>query len=32
LDETGCNTNQLNDERVGEELFVVPKEDNKAGG
>jgi hypothetical protein len=24
VDETGCNTNQLNDGRVGGELFVVP--------
>jgi hypothetical protein len=30
-DETGCNTNQLNDGRVGGELFVVPKMDNDAG-
>jgi hypothetical protein len=25
VDETGCNTNQLNDGRVGGELFIVPK-------
>jgi len=31
VDETGCNTNQLNDGRVGGELFVVPKIDNEAG-
>ncbi len=31
IDETGCNTNPLNDGRVGGELFVVPKEDNEAG-
>jgi hypothetical protein len=31
VDETGCNTNQLNDGRVGGELFVVPKTDNEAG-
>jgi hypothetical protein len=26
-DETGCNTNQVNDGQVGEETFIVPKED-----
>jgi hypothetical protein len=31
VDETGCNTNQLNDGRVGGELFVLPKNDNEAG-
>jgi hypothetical protein len=31
VDETGCNTNQLNDGRVGGELFVLPKMDNEAG-
>jgi len=31
MDETGCNTNQLNDGRVGGELFIVPKADNEAG-
>jgi hypothetical protein len=31
VDETGCKTNQLNDGRVGGELFVVPKIDNEAG-
>jgi hypothetical protein len=31
IDETGCNTNQLNDGRVGGELFVLPKDDNEAG-
>jgi hypothetical protein len=31
VDETGCNTNQLNDGRVGGELFIVPKVDNEAG-
>jgi hypothetical protein len=31
VDETGCNTNQLNDGRVGGELFIVPKIDNEAG-
>jgi hypothetical protein len=31
VDKTGCNTNQLNDGRVGGELFVLPKNDNEAG-
>jgi hypothetical protein len=31
VDEIGCNTNQLNDGRVGGELFVLPKMDNEAG-
>jgi len=31
VDETGCNTNQLNDGRVGGELFVMPKVDSEAG-
>jgi hypothetical protein len=31
VDETGCNTNQLNDGKVGGELFVLPKQDNEAG-
>jgi hypothetical protein len=31
MDETGCNTNQLNDGRVGGKLFVVPKDDHEAG-
>ncbi len=30
VDETGCNTNQLNDGQVGGELLVLPKNDNKA--
>ena len=25
VDETGCNTNQLNDGKVGGELFIMPK-------
>jgi hypothetical protein len=25
VDEMGCNTNQLNDGKVGEELFIMPK-------
>jgi hypothetical protein len=29
--ETGCNTNPLNDGRVGGELFDLPKNDNEAG-
>jgi hypothetical protein len=29
VDETGCNTNQLNDRRVGNELFIVPKVDSE---
>jgi hypothetical protein len=31
VDETGCNTNQLNDGRVGGELFIVPQVANEAG-
>jgi hypothetical protein len=31
VDETGCNTNQLNDGRVGNELFIVPKVDSECG-
>ncbi len=31
VDETGCNTNQLNDGQVGGELFMQPKNDNEAG-
>ena len=27
VDETSCNTNQLNNGKVGGELFVLPKED-----
>jgi hypothetical protein len=29
VDETGCNTNQLNDGRVGNEQFIVPKVDSE---
>jgi hypothetical protein len=31
VDETGCNTNQLNDGRVGGELFILPRNDSKCG-
>ncbi len=31
VDETGCNTNQLNDGRVGGELFILPKKDSECG-
>jgi len=31
VDETGCNTNQLNDGRVGGELFILPKKDWECG-
>ncbi len=31
VDETGCKTNQLNNEKVGGRLFVLPRENNKAG-
>ncbi len=31
VNDTGCNTNQLNDGRVEGELFIVPKIDNEAG-
>jgi len=31
VDETGCNTNQLNDGRVGGELFILPKLDSECG-
>jgi hypothetical protein len=31
VDETGCNTNLLNDGKVGNELFLLPKKDNEAG-
>jgi hypothetical protein len=31
VDETGCNTNQLNDGRVGGELFILPKMDSECG-
>jgi len=31
VDETGCNTNQLNDGRVGGELFILPKRDCECG-
>jgi len=30
VDETGCNTNQLNDGHVGVETFIVPKDDPEA--
>jgi hypothetical protein len=26
VDETGCNTNQLNDGKVGDEVFIMPKD------
>jgi hypothetical protein len=29
MDESGCNTNQLDDGRVGGKLFVVPKDDHE---
>jgi len=31
VDETGCNTNQLNDGRVGNEKFILPKQDSEFG-
>jgi hypothetical protein len=31
VDETGCNTNQLNDGRVGGELFILPRNDSECG-
>ncbi len=31
VDETGCDTNQLNDSRVGGELFILPKLDSECG-
>jgi hypothetical protein len=31
MDETGCNTNQLNDWKVGIERFILPKDDSKCG-
>ncbi len=31
VDETGCNTNQLNDGRVGNERFISPKDDSECG-
>jgi hypothetical protein len=31
VDETGCNTNQLNDGRVGGELLILPKLDRECG-
>ena len=31
VDETGCNTNQLNDGRVGNERFILPKDDSECG-
>ncbi len=31
VDETGCNTNQLNDGKVGGERFIMPKNDPESG-
>jgi hypothetical protein len=31
VDETGCNTNQLMDGRVGNECFILPKANHKCG-
>jgi hypothetical protein len=31
VDEMGCNTNQLNDGRVGGEMFILPKLDSECG-
>ncbi len=31
VDETGCNTNQLNDGKVGGEQFIMPKDDPESG-
>jgi hypothetical protein len=30
VDQTGCNTNQLNDGKVGGELFIMPKNSGEA--
>ena len=31
VDETGCNTNQLNDGRVRNKKFILPKQDSDNG-